>query len=1207
MPKSKQQHFLSFLVLFGLFLSALGPAAPVSAAAAPRQITVSIPGTIQSKLGCPGDWDPACDKTFLTYDAASDLYKGGFKIPAGAYEYKIAIDKSWDENYGLGAKPGGANIPLKVTDQPGVKFYYDDKTHWVTDNINSVIAVVVGNFQTKLGCAQDFDPACMQAWLQDPEGSGVYSFKTTAIPAGVYMAKVAINESMDETYGVEGARNGPNLNFSVPANGTEVYFGFDAGTHRLTIGTAGAPKGNLSRSMAHWVTRDTILWRLPDAAKASVTLHYDPQANLKLEFGGITGGESLKLTHQEGDPDPAILAKFPYLALYSTFKLDPADVARVPAILKGQIAIDARDAQGKLIDATSLQIPGVLDDLFTYQGPLGISIEAGAPVLRVWAPTAQSVALHLFTDSRPATPGMVVPMKADPASGVWTAAGPKDWLGKYYLYEVNVYVPGIRKIAKNLVTDPYSLSLSTNSARSQIVDLSDAALQPKDWLATQKPPLVQPEDSVIYELHVRDFSAFDESVPAEYRGTFKAFTVLDSHGMKHLKALAQAGLTHIHLLPVFDIASVDENKSNWAQPDIAKLSSMAPDSSEQQALLAPIQGQDGYNWGYDPYHYTTPEGSYATNPDGPARILEFRQMVQALNSIGLRVVMDVVYNHTNASGQNEKSVLDKVVPGYYHRLDENGAVTTSTCCQNTASEHAMMEKLMIDSLVTWARDYKVDGFRFDLMGHHMLSNMKNARAALDALTPDKDGVDGKQIYMYGEGWDFGEVTKNARGINATQLNIAGTGIGVFNDRLRDAVRGGTPFGSTQEQGFATGLYVDPNGITPGSADTQKAKLMITSDWIRIGLAGNLKDYKIVNYQGRTVDGADIVYNGQPAAYTASPAENIVYISAHDNETLFDAIQLKAPASASMADRVRMQNLGNSLVMLAQGVPFFQAGDDMLRSKDMDRNSYNSGDWFNRLDFTYETDNWGTGLPPADNQGNYAIMKPLLANPALKPAKTDILAAVNAFQELLKIRKSSRLFRLSSGAEVKDHLTFLNTGFNQIPGLLAMALTDTGAQRVDHTYQLIVVLFNSSPKPQSLASRLKGLALQLHPVQAASSDPVVRTAQFDPASGTFTIPGRTTAVFVADQAPSDVTVLLAAAPAAATATPEATVTSAPTAAPTSLPGATSVPPTAGPAATQASAPAAPAGPSPLGTAAGIIALLVVLLGGFYVLRRAYIRS
>ena len=247
------------------------------------------------------------------------------------------------------------------------------------------------------------------------------------------------------------------------------------------------------------------------------------------------------------------------------------------------------------------------------------------------------------------------------------------------------------------------------------------------------------------------------------------------------------------------------------------------------------------------------------------------------------------------AGRIAKSVLDKVVPGYYYRLDTEGNVTTSTCCQNTATENRMMEKLMIDSVVTWAREYKVDGFRFDLMGHHMLSNMQAVRAALDALTLEKDGVDGKSIYIYGEGWDFGEVANNARGVNATQLNIGGTGIGVFNDRLRDGVRGGNPFDDPRLQGFSTGLVLDPNAVEVRTPEAQEEKLLDYTNWIKIGMAGNLSAYTIVKANGEIVDGAHISYGGMPAGYTLDPQENIVYVSAHDNETLFDAIQLKASA------------------------------------------------------------------------------------------------------------------------------------------------------------------------------------------------------------------------------------------------------------------------------------------------------------------------
>ena len=235
------------------------------------------------------------------------------------------------------------------------------------------------------------------------------------------------------------------------------------------------------------------------------------------------------------------------------------------------------------------------------------------------------------------------------------------------------------------------------------------------------------------------------------------------------------------------------------------------------------------------------------------------------------------------------------------------------------------------------------------------------------MTLARDGVDGRSIYLYGEGWNFGEVADNARGVNAIQRNMAGTGIGTFNDRLRDGARGGGPFSGIQEQGFLTGLWYDPNATDQGSPAEQRARLLQEMDWIRVGLAGNLADYAFVDRFGNTVARAgQIDYNGQPAGYTADPQEAINYVEAHDNDTLFDAIQLKAPVGTTMADRVRMQNLGMSLLAFGQGIPFFHAGVDLLRSKSLDRNSYNSGDWFNRLDFTLQTQQLGRG--PAAGAG-----------------------------------------------------------------------------------------------------------------------------------------------------------------------------------------------------------------------------------------------
>lgn len=892
----------------------------------------------------------------------------------------------------------------------------------------------------------------------------------------------------------------------------------------VLFGGSGGSSGDITQQRAYWVKADTIAWSAAADSSNTYRLYYAPGGGLLAGSLGITGGDFIPLTVDPNGLPADVREKFPHLANLPALKIDSADLPLVPEILKGQIAVSALSPDGQSLDATGLQIPGVLDDLYTYDGELGVSWEGDTPVIRVWAPTAKNVRFHLFADSNPATTSSVIDMSLDPETGVWSITGEPGWKGQYYLFEVSVYVHSTGRVENNMVTDPYSYSLSMNSTRSQIVDLRDAALKPDGWDTLVKPTVAAPEDISIYEIHVRDFSVSDPSVPDELKGTFKAFTLEDTFGIRHLKALVEAGLNHLHLLPAFDIATINENKAEWQSPDPDVLATYPPDSDQQQAAIAAVADQDPFNWGYDPYHYTVPEGSYSTNPDGPTRIVEFREMVKALNEMGLRVVMDVVYNHTNSSGQAEKSVLDKIVPGYYHRLNDRGAVETSTCCANTASEHAMMEKLMIDSVVTWAKEYKVDAFRFDLMGHHMVENMLNLRAALDALTLEEDGVDGKSIYLYGEGWNFGEVMNNARGENATQFNLAGTGIGTFNDRSRDAVRGIGPFAGGQEllqiQGFANGSYYDSKPTVPGTPEEQLARLLLQADQVRVGMAGNLANYRFIDRFGNLVTGADIDYNGSPAGYNLDPQEDISYISKHDNQTLFDINVYAAPQDTTMEERVRMQAVGLSTVVLGQGVPFIHAGSDMLRSKSLDRDSYNSGDWFNRLDFTYTDNNFGVGLPPAGpNAANWDIMRPFLADPNLKAGQDDITTMAELFRELLSIRYSSPLFRLQTAEEIQARLSFLNTGPDQLPGLIVMDLSDETGADLDGTFERIVVLINANDEAQTfVAPDLAGSLLSLHPVQLNSVDDVVRQSTFDSASGAFNVPGRTTAVFVAYERP-----------------------------------------------------------------------------------------
>ncbi|HUF39744.1 MAG TPA: pullulanase-type alpha-1,6-glucosidase [Anaerolineales bacterium] len=1126
----------------------------------PQPASVTIPGTIQSLLGCSADWQPDCAATHLVFDEEDRIWQNEWTLPAGDYLYKAAINDSWDLNFGQNATQGGADIPLSVPADGPVKFYYDHQTGWVTDNVNTQILTVIGDFQTGLGCTNNDDAGCLRSWLQDPNGDGIYTALLRDVPTGSYTAAVALGEDSTNLL------TEPST-FNIQQDPGVVYFEYDVTMQTLKI-AEGEPSGDLTLQQAHWVLGDTIAWDLDPEEAVSFELFYAPEGGMSIEPAGLAGAAgSLSLNVIEDGLPEAVREKFPHLAGFMALQISPEDVEQISELLRGQVAVAAYNATGAVIDITALQIAGALDDRYAYDGPLGLAWDGDVPTFRVWAPTAKTVSLNIYTEPGPNVFPQSFEMTRDDATGVWSLEGQPQWRGRYYAYEVTVYVPSAGGVQENVVTDPYSVALSTNAVRSLVVDLNDPDLFPEGWAESAKPPLAAPEDIVLYELHVRDFSVNDPSVPEEFRGTFMAFTVAESNGMAHIKALAEAGLTHLHLLPVFDIASVNEDKSTWHLYDFEALSALPPDSEEQQAAVSP---DDAFNWGYDPVHFGVPDGAYTTDPEGTARILEFRQMVMALHEAGLRVVMDVVYNHTNASGQRSNSVLDRIVPGYYHRLNANGQVETSTCCQNTATEHDMMRKLMIDTLVTWATAYGVDGFRFDLMGHHMRADMEAVRTALDAIDPS--------IYVYGEGWDFGEVAGNRRGINGTQLNMGGTGIGTFNDRVRDSVRGGSPFGGHLEQGFATGLYTDPNE-TSAAGQAELDRLLLFTDRIIAALAGNLAGYTFIGASGEEITGAGVDYNGSPTGYTEDPQEHIIYISAHDNETWFDGVQYKAPASATVADRVRMHNLGIDLVGYAQGIPFFHAGIDMLRSKSFDRDSFNSGDWFNRLDFTYQESGWGSGLPVAEkNQENWPIMAPLLGNPDIAPGPNDIQAALQHFRETLAIRKSSPLFRLQTAEQIIERVSFYNSGPDQVPGLIVMSLSDRVSPDLDPEYEQIVVLFNAAPDPVSYTiEELADQAFTLHPVQLESYDEVVRASAYDPDTGTFTVPGRTAAVFVlrvvAGQIDPDV---LPPPP-----TPRAAAEE--------------------PADEPIAPPAPPEGPN-TGLIAGILAGLIALFAGAYLIRR-----
>ena len=470
--------------------------------------------------------------------------------------------------------------------------------------------------------------------------------------------------------------------------------------------------------------------------------------------------------------------------------------------------------------------------------------------------------------------------------------------------------------------------------------------------------------------------------------------------------------------------------------------------------------------------------------------------------------MDVVYNHMSASGQAPHAVLDRIVPGYYQRLDGEGKVATSTCCANTATEHRMMARLMRDTLVRWARDYRIDSFRFDLMGHQPLDAMLQAQA-------DVERAAGRTIPFIGEGWNFGEIADGRRFVQAAQRPLAGSGIASFSDRMRDAARGGGCCDSGEallaRQGWLTGLVDAPNGR--GDKVPREAILQ-AADMVRVGLAGTLRDYVMVGADDTSRPLSAFDYAGGAAGYAAEPGEVVNYVENHDNPTLFDVGVMKLPLATSANERARMQLLGAALVAFSQGVAYYHGGIDMLRSKSLDRNSFNSGDWFNRLDWRYRDNGFASGLPPAsDNGKDWALLRPLLGADGIKPEATDIAFMRDGFRDLLRIRASTPLFRLNDAGEVQRRLRFENTGSRQDPAVIVGHLDGQG--RDDAVFEEVLYFLNTGVEGASLALPAhRGKAWRLHPVQASASAADARVRdQARQANGVFTIPGRSAVVFV----------------------------------------------------------------------------------------------
>ncbi|MGJ9584352.1 pullulanase-type alpha-1,6-glucosidase [Actinotignum sp. GS-2025b] len=902
---------------------------------------------------------------------------------------------------------------------------------------------------------------------------------------------------------------------------------------------------SVNRSLIAWSAEQIAegdsfeLWACPDGAGV---LGGSARGDRSAEQLGVK--RLCALTVDPGGIPAAAIPTRAHLAGYAALRLSGVPSHRLREALRGQLLVARRSGSGELNALTGVQIAGMIDDLYAgaRKEKLGVTWNGDAPAVALWAPTARQVRIAVTGAGDGAGAGPAGPVTgaaactASPATcdatraaasrttthamtrdglGIWHAHGTPAWKNASYLFEVEVVEPRAGTVVTYRVTGPYAVALTVDSERAVFVDLGDPAYHPELWRTAPQRTLTNPAAHTIYELHVRDFSMSDPTVPEHLRGKYGAFTLPDSAGMRHLRALAAAGMTTVHLLPTFDIATIPERPENQKIPRIPPA---APDSPAQQQAVSAVADSDAYNWGYDPFHYLAPEGSYAVEPNGGARIEEFRAMVGGLHAAGLGVVLDQVYNHTAAAGGAPASVLDKVVPGYYYRLDARGTVATSTCCPNVATENLMAEKLMVDAVVLWAKYYRVDGFRFDLMGHHTRANMEAVRAALDALTVERDGIDGARIYLYGEGWNFGEVADNARFRQATQLELNGTGIGAFNDRLRDAVHGGGPFDSDKRhhQGYGTGLFTDPNGNSPCSPEENRARFGHATDLVKLSLAGALRDFRFRTHTGEWRSGAELDYGGRPAGFASQPQEAVNYVDAHDNETLWDIGAYKLPLSLCTDDRIRMALLALATVALGQAPAFWHAGTELLRSKSLDRDSYNSGDHFNRLDFSGQSNNFGVGLPPASrNEASWPVIRPLLARPELRPSPEQITRASAIARDLLRLRHSSPLITLGSAELIRAKVSFPNGGRGATPGLIIMRIDDTAGPDIDPQLAGIIIAFNASPRP--ITEKIEGVTetYELSPIQLHGYDDAVRAAAL--ISGTVTVPARSVAVFLLNAA------------------------------------------------------------------------------------------
>ncbi|OOM77005.1 type I pullulanase [Clostridium sp. BL-8] len=602
------------------------------------------------------------------------------------------------------------------------------------------------------------------------------------------------------------------------------------------------------------------------------------------------------------------------------------------------------------------------NDYNNYAGRLGVEYAESSAKFILWAPNANKVRLALFGRDEKNymnPPEEILDMNRS-SQGIWEIEVKGDLKGEFYNYLVTN--SGIERE----VTDPYAQAVGVNGNRGMVVDLRET--DPIGFDKDKAPESSDATASIIYEVHIRDFSVSESSgIRFERRGKFLAFcengtTIPNSDIKTGIDYLKELGVTHIHLLPSFDYETVDESKADVPQ----------------------------YNWGYDPKNYFVPEGSYSTNPfRGEMRIKEFKEMILGIHKAGIRVVMDMVYNHTYKSYESN---LNLAVPGYYYRQDLNGNFSNGSGCGNElASERYMVRKLIIDSVIYWAKEYHIDGFRFDLMGLHDIETMRRIREELDKIDP--------AILMYGEGWTGGW-TPLGVGESAVKQNIIKFDrmqIAAFSDDTRDSVKGHVF--NINESGYVNG---------------------------KTGLEENIKFCIVGATFQKGIDYNKIIYSN--FAWANEPYQCVNYISAHDNYTLWDKLYLTNRDSSTQKLK-NMNKLAAAIVLTSQGIPFFQAGEEFLRTKKNDdgsfnHDSYNAPDRVNCLE-------WNRVF--------------------------EYREIVNYYKGLIKLRKRYKAFRMNSSEEIRKNLTFLEYGEDFYKSdVVAYKIEDNSGNNLCNT---VVVIFN----------------------------------------------------------------------------------------------------------------------------------------------------